>query len=87
MKEEGPSSWYEPSRTPIIKDPKYEIIYNLHTGKHSPMLVTHDVMHEGITTEEELEAFEANRSKFKHGYRVVIEGNIGSGRDCSARLN
>ena len=84
LREEGPTDWTEPARTPIVSNPKFEVIYNLHNGKHTPMLMTHDVKHEGITTEEELKAFEANRGNFKHGFRVVVEGNIGSGEHRSS---
>ena len=80
LKEEGPYKWAEPARTPIIANPSYEIIFNLHTGKHAPMLVAHDTNHEGIVTEEELKKYEANRGKFRHGFRVALEGNIGSGK-------
>ena len=80
LREEGSSKWAEPVRTPIIANSRYEVMFNLHTGKHSPMLVSHEVNHEGITTEEELKMFEMNRGKFRHGFRVALEGNIGSGK-------
>ena len=80
LKEEGPKVWVEPTRTPIVTDPEYEIIYNLHNGKHTSILTSHNTNHEGIMTREELRAYEANHSKFQHGFRVAIEGNIGSGK-------